>query len=187
LLARGIDLYSHGFTEGRWKSTPVWWSIAHGRNLRLAEHLLKLGADPNYSMFAAAWNDDAEAVALLAKYGAVVDDLSHTTETPFLSAIGWSRFAAAEALLKLGADVNAKNAKGRTAFHLMLKKGSDYEPFEMLARYGARADIPDADGMTAAQIMARKKDDRFRKLAENLGAAPHARGRRSAQAGCQLV
>jgi hypothetical protein len=46
--------------------------------------------------------------------------------------------------------------------------------------YGARADIPDADGMTAAQIMARKKDDRFRKLAEKLGAAPRPRGRRSA-------
>jgi hypothetical protein len=53
--------------------------------------------------------------------------------------------------------------------------------------YGARADIPDADGMTAAPIMARKKDDRFRRLAEKLGAAPRPRGRRSAWAGGQLV
>ena len=75
--------------------------------------------------------------------------------------------------------VKTADAKGQTAFHLMLKKGSDYEHFVMLAGYGARADIPDADGMTAAQIMARKKDERFRKLAEKLGAAPRPRGRRA--------
>src|SRR5690348_4776630 len=74
LLARGIDLYSHGFTEGEWKSTPVWWCVAHGRNLALAEHLLKLGASPLYSMFAACWNDDIEAIDLLVKYGAPADD-----------------------------------------------------------------------------------------------------------------
>jgi hypothetical protein len=44
LLARGIDLNDHAFTEGRWKATPVWFCVAFGRNLKLAGHLLKLGA-----------------------------------------------------------------------------------------------------------------------------------------------
>jgi hypothetical protein len=50
----------------------------------------------------------------------------------------------------------------------MLKKGSDFEHFAMLAKYGARADIPGPDGTTAAQIMSRKKDKRFRQLAGKL-------------------
>jgi len=174
LLKRGIDLKDHAFAEGKWKSTPVWWCVAHGRNLTLAEHLLKLGADPHYSMFAACWNDDIEAIDLLVKYGAPADDLKAADEGPFLGAIAWSRFRAAEALLKHGANVNARNAKAQTAFHVMLKKGSDYEHFAMLAGYGARADIPDKDGVTTAQIMARKKDERFRKLAARLGGGKRA-------------
>jgi hypothetical protein len=65
--------------------------------------------------------------------------------------------------------VNAQNGKGETAFHLMLKKGSDFGHFAMLAKYSARADIPGPVGKTAAQIMSRKKDERFRRLAAKLG------------------
>jgi ankyrin repeat protein len=149
--------------------------LAHGRNLVLAGHLLKLGATTDYASFATCWNDDLPALDLLLKYGADVDDMtSSTTETPFLGAIAWSRFGYAEALLKRGANANAKNAKGQTAFHIMLTKSSDFEHFAMLARYGARADVPGPDGKTAANVMARKKDERFRKLAAKLGYAPAA-------------
>lgn len=168
LLAHGIDLHAHAFTEGSWKATPVWWCVAWGRNLALAEHLLKLGATADYSMFAACWNDDVPALELLIEYGAVVDDRSSGRETPFLGAIGWSRFRCAEALLNRGADVNATNEKGLTAFHLMLKKGADFAHFAMLSKHGARGDIPGPDGKTAIEILARKKDDRFRKLAKQL-------------------
>jgi uncharacterized protein len=169
LLARGIDLHDHAFTEGKWKATPVWWCVSWGRNLALAEHLLKLGATTDCASFATCWNDDVPALDLLLKYGAEVDDMtSSIAETPFLGAIAWSRFRYAESLLKRGADVNARNGKGATALHLMLKKGSDFEYFAMLAKYGARADIPGPDGTTAAQIMSRKKDKRFRKLAGKL-------------------
>jgi hypothetical protein len=168
LLERGIDLQAHAFTEGTWKATPVWWCVAWGRNLALAEHLLKLGAAPHYSMFAACWNDDVPALDLLLKYGAVVDDLTSGGETPFLGAIAWSRFGFAEALLNRGADVNARNTKGLTAFHIMLKKGSDFEHFAMLTRYGARGDLPGPDGKTAIEIMSRKKDERFHRLVNRL-------------------
>lgn len=171
LLARGIDLHAHAFTEGNWKATPVWWCVSWGRNLALAEHLLELGATADYSMFAACWNDDVPALDLLLKYGAVVDDLTSGRETPFLGAIAWSRFRYAEALVNRGADVNAKSEKGLTALHLMLKKGADFEHFAMLSKHGARGDIPGPDGRTAIEIMSRKKDERFRKLAKKLGGA----------------
>jgi hypothetical protein len=100
------------------QATQAW-----GRNLVLAEHLLKLGATADYSMFAACWNDDVPALDLLLEYGALVDDLTSARETPFLGAIAWSRFRYAEALLDRGADVNAKSEKGLTAFHIMLNKG----------------------------------------------------------------
>jgi ankyrin repeat protein len=122
LLAHGIDLRDHAFTEGRWRATP----------------------------------------RLLVRYGADIEEPSGPGETPFLGAIGWSHFEAAAAMLACGANVDAQNARGMTAAHMMLKKGSDYEHFELLARYGARFDLPNKDGVTAAEIMTRKRDPKFR-------------------------
>jgi hypothetical protein len=51
----------------------------------------------------------------------------------------------------------------------MLKKGSDYEHFELLARYGARFDLPNKDGVTAVEIMSRKRDPKFRGLTSIAG------------------
>ena len=67
-------------------------------------------------------------------------------------------------MLACGANVNAQNDRGMTAAHMMLKKGSDYEHFELLARYGARFDLPNKNGVTAAEIMLRKRDAKFRAL-----------------------
>ena len=167
LLSRGLGLDDPAFTEGEWKATPLWFSIARGRNLRLAEHLLKLGCAPRYSMHAAAFNDDVEAMRLLKSYGADVDE-SGEGDTPFLFMIKWSRFGAAEALLDLDADVNARDEKGMTALHLMLKKRSEAAHFRMLAARGAKGDIPGPDGQTARQIMRRKKDPALREMAEAL-------------------
>lgn len=105
------------------------------------------------------------------RYGAPADDFKAATGGPFLGAIAWSRFRAAERLLHHGANPNAKTEKGETAFHLMLKKGSDFEAFLRLAKLGVRADIAGPGGVTAATIMSRKKDERFRKLAAKLGQA----------------
>ena len=165
LLAHGLDLRAHAFTEGRWRATPVWFCIAFGRNLALAEHLMKLGASPQHSLYAAAYNRDPDAIRLLVRYGADIEEPSGPGETPFLGAIGWSHFEAAAAMLACGANVNAQNDRAMTAAHVMLKKGSDYEHFELLARYGARFDVPNKDGITAAEIMLRKRDSRFHALA----------------------
>ena len=167
LVARGLGVSSVAFTEGGWKATPVWFTVSRGRNLVLTEWLLKAGADPNYSLWAAAFNDDTTAIDLLVRHGALVDDRS-VDETPFLGAIQWSRFRVAEELLKHGADVNFVDAKGMTALHYMLKKGSDKAHFAPLIAAGARGNIPDKTGRTARAIMARKKDPDFRRMAEKL-------------------
>ena len=169
LLAHGIDLQDHAFTEGRWRATPVWYCVAFGRNLNLAEHLIKLGASPQHSLYAAAYNRDTDAIRLLVRYGADIEERAGPDDTPFLGAIGWSHFDAAAAMLACGANVNAQNNRGMTAAHMMLKKGSDYEHFELLARYGARFDLPNKDGVTAAEIMSRKRDPRFRALTSITG------------------
>jgi len=165
LLDSGLDVNAEAFREPDFKATPLWYSIAFGQNLKLAEFLLSRGSVPHYCMWAAAYNNDAPAIRLLAANGA---DINGTAEdaTPFLFAIQWSRFAAAEQLLKLGADVNAQNSKEVTALHCLLKKDGDKKHFRMLMDYGARGDIKDANGQTAAEIMSRKRDPDFRKMAK---------------------
>ena len=38
-----------------------------GRNLKLAKHLMKVGASPQYSLYAAAYNRDTDAIRLLVR------------------------------------------------------------------------------------------------------------------------
>jgi uncharacterized protein len=168
LLRRGIDINQEAFTEGEWKATPLWFAIARGENLALAELLLKRGSNPNYCLWAAGFVENIEAIRLLVRHGANVNDHSLIEESPFMGAIKWSHFKAAEELLKLGADVNYVDPTGMTALHYMLKKGSDRKYFAMLIAHGARGDIKNKDGVTAAEIMGKKRDPEFRRMAEQL-------------------
>jgi ankyrin repeat protein len=173
VLLRHYDVNDPAFVEGTWKATPLWHAIAFGRNLPLARFLLSRKSDPNHCLFAAAYNDDAEAIRLLARAGADLNQFAEG-ETPLLHAIQYSRLRGAEALLAVGADPNAKDARGRTVLHRMLRKDIDPRFFDLLARHGARTDIPDAEGRTAAEILSRKRDPRFRRIADRFGSAEHA-------------
>ena len=170
LLNAGLDINQEAFREPDFKATPLWYAIAHGQNIKLAEFLLARGSVPHYCMWAAAYNNDAPAIRLLVANGAEIN-ASAEDATPFLFAIQWSRFAAAEQLLKLGADVNAQNSKKVSALHCLLKKGCDKKYFRMFIQYGARGDLKNATGVTAAEIMSRKRDPEFRKMAAQLEAA----------------
>jgi uncharacterized protein len=167
LLDAGLAINQGAFQEPDFDATPLWYAIAHGQNIKLAEFLLARGSVPHYCMWAAGYNNDAPAIRLLVANGAAIN-ASAEDATPFLFAIQWSRFTAAEELLKLGADVNAQNSKRMTALHYLLKKGSDKKYIKMLMRYGARGDLKDGQGRTAAEIMSRKKDPEFRKMATQL-------------------
>jgi len=173
LIEHGLDVDREAFAEGTWKATPLWYAIGRGRNLVLAEHLLKRGCNPNYCLFAAAFNDDIPAIRLLARYGADLDQ-SAEDETPFLGAIRISHFGPAKVLLELGADPNYRDRRGMTALHYMLKKGSDKKHFAMLLAHGARGDIRNAQGVTAGDLLSRKKDPVLRRMAEQLAQATTA-------------
>lgn len=172
LLKSGLPINHPAFVEAEWRAIPLWYAVARGRNLPLAEYLLKQGSNPNYCLWAAAWNRDLPAIRLLMRYGADINDSSGDdlpeNESPFLSAIKWSRFEAAEELLKHGADVNYQDRKGMTALHYMLKKGSDRKHFAMLIAHGARGDLKNGDGATAAELMRKKRDSDFHRMAERL-------------------
>ena len=168
LLRLGLDINREAFSEGDWKATPLWYAIARGENLMLAEFLLRRGSSPDYCLWAAGFVENIEAIRLLVRHGANVNDPSVVEESPFLGAIKWSHFKAAEELLKHGADVNCQDPKGMTALHYMLKKGSDKEFFAMLIAHGARGDIKNNDGVMAAELMRKKKDPQFRRMADQL-------------------
>src|SRR5262245_64707904 len=74
LLGRGFDLDAAAFTENEWRATPLWHAVGRGRNLVLSAHLLELGANPNYCLFAASFNKDLDAIDLLVANGADVDE-----------------------------------------------------------------------------------------------------------------
>lgn len=162
LLGAGLNIDGGAFREGEWKATPLWYAIGRGKNLKLAAYLLRRGADPEQCMWAAAYNDDPEAIQLLWTSGAVVD--ARGDETPLLFAVKWSRFAAAKALLECGADANYRDSNGKTALHYMLKKRSDPVHLRMFLAHGARLDIPGTDGTTAFELLSRSRDPRYRAL-----------------------
>jgi uncharacterized protein len=172
LLDLGLGLNDPAFREGEWQATPLWFAIGWGKNLPLAEHLLKLGANPNFCLFAAVWNNDRDAIRLLLGYGADIEEGAARGETTLMGAVAWSRFGPAEELLAGGADPDQRNSQGLTALHMMLKKGSAPEHFALFARFGARGDIPDAQGRTAAEILRRKKDPAYRAVADRLASGP---------------
>jgi hypothetical protein len=163
LLERGLDINGAAFKEENFKATPLWYAVAFGKNLALARFLLSRGSEPNYCMFAAAYNDDARMIRLLAESGADINPEAEGS-TPLLSAVQWSRFNAAKELLKRGANPDYQDAKGTTALHCMLKKGADKKYVRMLLGYGARTDIVNKAGFTAAGIMIRKRDPDFRRM-----------------------
>ena len=157
LLAAGIDVNVPAFVEGAFEATPLWYAISRGRNLPMARLLLERGSSPENALWAAAFAEDVEAIDLLVRDGASLDPVAED-ETPFLGAIKWSRFTAAERLLKHGADVNFQNSKGLTALHMVLKKNSDRRHVEMLLRHGADPTLRSRDGKSPLDLVRNRRD-----------------------------
>lgn len=157
LLGQGIDVNAPAFVEGAFEATPLWYAIARGRNVPLARLLLRNGSTPEFCLWAAAFNEDVDAIDLLIKSGAVVDPVAED-ETPFLFAIKWSRFVGAERLLRHGADVNFQDSQGRTALHFLLKKNSPRKYLELLLRHGADPTIQSNEGGSPLDMVRNRRD-----------------------------
>ncbi len=165
LIDASLDVNEEAFSEGDWKATPLYYAISRGRNMTLAKHLLRRGASPEHCLWAAAFKDDVAAIRLLVQAGATVDALAHG-ETPFLFAVKWSRFKAAEALIEAGTDVNFRDKTGKTALHYVLKKRSDAKYVGLLLEHSARLDVADHEGVTAESMLSRMRDPEYQKLAK---------------------
>jgi ankyrin repeat protein len=109
-------------------------------------------------------------IRLLIRHGAALEEVAEDSN-PVLDAVKFSRFLGAEELLKAGCNPDFVDSKGHTALHVMLKKGTPPEYFEMFVAAGARGDIPDKHGKTAIDILRRKRDPVWQKIADRLKAA----------------
>ena len=163
LLEAGADIEAPAFTEGSWHATPLWYAVSRGENIAMARFLLKRGAKPEHCLWAAAFRDDVEMIELLLEHGATIDPVAED-ETPFLSAVKTSHFAAAECLLRHGANVNVQNSKGLTALHFMLKKDSPPKQVAMVMRHGADPSLRARDGKSPLDLVARRRDKTYLEL-----------------------
>jgi ankyrin repeat protein len=160
LLDAGADIDAPAFTEGTWHATPLWYAVSRGENVAMARFLLQRGAKPEHCLWAAAFRDNVEVIDLLARHGARIDPVAED-ETPFLSAVKTSHFAAAERLLRHGANANFQDSKGRTALHFMLRKDSPPKHVEMVMRHGADPSLRAKDGTRPLDLVARRRDKTY--------------------------
>jgi ankyrin repeat protein len=158
LLDSGLDVDSV-LTKDDYPCNSVWFAVARGRNASLVELLVKRGARP-CGLFAAGWHEDLKLVQMLIDLGAAVDERVDD-ETPFLHCWKNRRLRAARVLLHGGANVNAQDAKGKTALHHAIKKGFETSTLRALVRSGASPDIEDRDGVSPRLLASRKRDKRF--------------------------
>jgi ankyrin repeat protein len=160
LLDRGLKIDA---PVGRDACTPLFFAVARARNLGMVKHLLKRGAQvtaaPGGGLYAAGWWEDLDILKLLIRAGAPIECVVGVT--PFLACWCWKRFAAAKCLAELGANVNVRDAKGRTALWHGVEKELDPALLKWLVKHGASPDIAANDGVTARQKASRKRDKRF--------------------------
>ena len=116
--------------------------VASEEHIDIAEWLIKQGINPNVK------NDDGitplhlaaypEMVELLCSLGANIDAQANNGYTPLMNnAVEPDTEEVMEALLELGAKINVKDKKGRTAFDLSNMRGED-EKVKLLKTYGAK-------------------------------------------------
>jgi hypothetical protein len=149
LLNNGADINSiHKIPEkeGFFPATPVWYAYTRGRNEKLYTYFLKNGANPNYCMFAIAWNDDVKAANLFRKYGAEIS-ASH-----FLGAYYWKKYRMAEWFLKNGVDVNYVGPEGYSALLLAVKRKDPIKQIKQLLNYGADIDKENNNGLSPKKL-----------------------------------
>lgn len=132
--------------------------VAHGAdaNARSAQNLTPLGIAVQYA------KNDA-AVALIEAGANPQRAVGEAGYTPLMLAAGNGAQAVVRALLKKGADVNARNSGGVTAL-MIAAAGGDAPMVELLVRAGADLRAHTDRGDTALSIARARGDERMIKL-----------------------
>ena len=159
LIDEKADVNVVVFVNNQFK-TPLLIAARQGHKA-IAQLLLEHGALAEYpeDMFAltkprltpleeAATFGHLEIIDLLVPHYVNVD---HGRYGALHSAVSHSQYAAVECLLRLGADIESTNAKGRTVL-LEATRNGDIEIVQLLLAHGARRDVIDEFGRSALAI-----------------------------------
>jgi uncharacterized protein len=120
LLKAGADLEAEmpvGEEEGDFRATPLWFAVARGENLPLAEFLLERDADPSHALWAVVWRDDEVFCRLLLSRKPRLN-LKAEGETPIFYAARLKRLTTLGLLIEAGADPTILDDRGRDALDI---------------------------------------------------------------------
>jgi ankyrin repeat protein len=140
LLEAGADLEAEvpmNEDEGDFRATPLWYAVARGENLPLAQFLLRRGADASYSLWAAVWRDDAALCRALLQTKPRLDLRAHG-ETPIFYAARLKRVKTLDLLIDAGADPTIADDRGRNALDIAQARRLPEAVIERLAQLKRR-------------------------------------------------
>jgi uncharacterized protein len=103
--------------DGDFRATPLWFAVAWGENLPLADFLLERGADPSYPLWAVVWRDDEIFCRLLLSRQPRLNLIAEG-ETPIFYAARLKRLKTLGLLIEAGADPTIVDARGRDALDI---------------------------------------------------------------------
>lgn len=149
-----LDAGAKTDVQDKWKQTPLIMSTSAPIQVRL---LLEKNANMNLSTthagtplhYAAGHGDLTMVRALLARGANVNATGRDSGETPLISACrDWAHSYIVSPLLSAGADVNARDKKGRTALHYAVDPLLNIPLVELLIKKGANPAQADNFGVT---------------------------------------
>jgi len=176
LIAHGADVNQRD--RDGW--TPIM-TAAYLDNAEDVKILIKHGADPNALSaqsltplgIASQYGKNDAAVALIEAGADVTKPVGEGGYTPLMLATGNHAEPVVQALLKKGADVNAKNSGGVTAL-MIAAANSRADMVELLVRAGANVKAQTDRGDTALSIARAKGDEKVIKLLDEPAGRPGA-------------
>jgi uncharacterized protein len=115
--------------------------VARGENLPLVRFLLRRGADPSYSLWAAVWRDDAVMCRALLEAKPRLDLRAHG-EPPLFYAARLKRLQTLDLLIAAGADPSIADDAGRDAVEIARLRRLPAEIIARLAQLRAQAAPP---------------------------------------------
>jgi uncharacterized protein len=103
--------------DGDFRATPLWYAMAWGENLPLAEFLLERGANPSNPLWAVVWRDDEVFCRALLRRKPRLNLIAEG-ETPIFYAARLKRLKTLGLLIEAGADPTIVDERGRDALDI---------------------------------------------------------------------